>query len=85
MLFSHLEVLTEVLVTAPPVEVHHSESLCSSNLMEVGVSDIVLDTIDWHSSVSVTHGMVFISISNSISPVLHHFLLSKLLIEVETE
>ena len=85
MLLSHLEVLTEVLVTAPPVEVHHSKSLVPSNLMEVGVSDIVLDTIDWESSVSVTHAMEFISLSNSISPVLHHSLLSQLLVKVKHE
>ena len=53
--------------------------------MEVGVSDIVLDTIDWESSVSVTHGMEFISLSNSISPVLHHSLLSHLLVKVKHE
>ena len=47
----HLEVLSEVLVSAPPVSVDHRNSLISSYLMEVGVSNIVLFMISWHSSI----------------------------------
>jgi hypothetical protein len=46
---SHVEVLSEVLISAPPVGVDHADSLISSNLMEVGVSDVVLLSISWHS------------------------------------
>ena len=48
---SHLEVLTEVLVSAPPVGMDHGHSLVSSDLMEVGVTHIVLLSIDWEPSV----------------------------------
>ena len=85
MLLSHLEVLTEVLVTTPPVEVDHTESLVSSGLMEVRVSHVVLDTVHWESTVSVTHGVPLVSLTNSVSPVLDHSLLSGLLANVEEE
>lgn len=35
MLLAHLEVLSEVLVSAPPVEVNHVKTLVTSNLMEI--------------------------------------------------
>ena len=78
VLLSHFELLSEVLVTAPPVEVHHTESLVSSDLMEVRVAHVVLDTVHWHSTVSVAHGVELVRLSNSVSPVLNHSLLSVL-------
>ena len=85
VLLSHLEVLTEVLVTTPPVEVDHTESLVSSGLMEVGVSHIVLDTVNWESTISMTIGVPLVSLSKSVSPVLYHSLLSLLLSKIEQE
>ena len=51
MSFSHVEVLSEVLVSAPPVGVDHRNSLVSSNLMEVGVSNVILLSVSWESSI----------------------------------
>ncbi len=42
MSLSHVEVLSEVLISAPPVGVDHGGLLVLANLMEVGVSHIVL-------------------------------------------
>ena len=85
ILLSHFKVLAEVLVTAPPVEVDHAQSLVSPHLMEVGVANIVLNTVDWHSTVSVAHGVELVGLSDSVSPVLNHSLLSVLLSDVEEE
>ena len=46
---SHLEVLSEVLVSAPPVGVNELGLLVSSHLMEVRVSNVVLLPVSWHS------------------------------------
>ena len=75
VLLAHLEVLAEVLVTAPPVQVDHIEALATSNLMEVRVSDVVLDTIDGHSSIAILQSVCRVGLTNSIAPVLHHALL----------
>ena len=85
VLLSHLEVLAEVLVSAPPVEMDHVESLVPSNLMEVGVADIVLDTVNWEASVSVSHGVELVGLADSVAPVLHHLLLLLLGEHVEQE
>jgi len=53
VLLSHFEVLSEVLVSAPPVGPNHADSLVSPDLMEVRVSHIVLLSVYWESSVSV--------------------------------
>ena len=39
---SHLEVLSEVLVSAPPVSMNRTDSLISLHLMEVRVANVVL-------------------------------------------
>ena len=72
---SHLEVLSEVLISAPPVGPDHVQSLVSSDLMEVGVSNVVLLSVSWESSVSVGCTVSFVSLTESISPVLNHLLL----------
>ena len=69
---SHVEVLSEVLVSAPPVGVDHADSLVSSNLMEVRVSDIVLLSIGWESSVGVRAVVVFVNLSNMPLPLSNH-------------
>ena len=64
ILLSHVEVLSEVLVSAPPVGVDHGDSLVSSDLMEVGVSNVVLLSISWESSVGVRAIVMLVSLSD---------------------
>ena len=85
MLLAHLEVLAEVLVTAPPVQVDHAESLIPANLMEVSIPDIVLDTIGWESSVTVKVAVGLVVLTDSESPVLDHPLFLILDHDVEEE
>jgi len=85
LLLSHLEVLAEVLVTAPPVEMDHAQSLVSSDLMEVRVSDIVLDTVDRHSAVTVLKTGKLVGLADSVAPVLDHLLLLVLDHNIEKE
>jgi hypothetical protein len=70
--FSHIEVLSEVLISAPPVGVDHGDSLISSNLMEVGVSDVVLLPISWKSSVGVRGVVVLVDLSDVPFPLSDH-------------
>ncbi len=73
---SHLEVLSEVLVSAPPVSVDHGDSLVSSNLMEVGISHVVFLVISWHSSIRVWGVVMLVDLSNVPLPLGdHRFLL----------
>jgi len=82
---SHLEVLAEVLVTAPPVKMDHAQTLVSSNLMEVRVPDIVLDTIGREPMFTVSKAMHPVGLTNSVAPVLNHALLLVLDQNVEEE
>ena len=75
VLFTHFKVLAEVLVTAPPVSVDHIEALVASNLMEVGISHVVLDTIYRVSSIAMRCIVRWVALTNSIAPVLNHPLL----------
>ena len=61
---SHFEVLSEVLVSAPPVSVDHGDSLVSSDLMEVGISHIIFLVISWHSSVRVWRIVMLVDLSD---------------------
>ena len=72
---SHFEVFAEVLVSAPPVEVDHTEALASQSLMEVRVAHVVLDLVDGHSPVFVTGVVVSVCLATFILPVLNHLLL----------
>ena len=85
LLLAHLEVLAEVLVTAPPVHVDHVKALGTANLMEVGISHIVLDTIDWHPSVTIQGAVSLVDLTNSPAPVVAHLLLLVLHHDVEKE
>ena len=51
VLLAHLEVLAEVLVAAPPVSVDHAHALVPSNLVEVGVAEVIFVSV-------VGHGLV---------------------------
>ena len=85
VLLSHLEVLSEVLVSAPPVGVDHTETLVSANLMEVSVADIVLMSIGRHTSVRVSLVMLVVGFSNVPSPFGSHVLLLVFADNVEEE
>ena len=69
---SHFEVLSEVLISAPPVSMDHADSLVPSNLMEVRVSYIILFSICWESSVGVWGIVVLVNLSNMPLPLSNH-------------
>ena len=72
MAFSHLEVLSEVLVAAPPIGPDHTNSLVSSDLMEVRVPNVILLSINWESAVRMSRVVLFVGLSQSISPMFNH-------------
>ena len=82
---SHFEVLSEVLVSAPPVSVDHTNSLISSHLMEIGVSDVVLLSVDWESPVGVTAIVMLVDFTNMPFPVRNHTLFLLLGQEVQNK
>ena len=75
MSLSHVEVLSEVLVSAPPVGVDHADSLIPSNLMEVGVSHVVLLSVRWESSIGVRGIVMLVHLSDVPLPLGDHALL----------
>ena len=85
MSLSHIEILSEALVSAPPVGVDHGDSLVSSDLMEVGVSNVILLPIDWETSIGVRVIVVLIDLTNVPLPLGHHALLLLLCQKVEDE
>ena len=72
MALSHLEVLSEVLIAAPPVGPDHIETLVTAGLMEVGVADVVLLPVDGESAVSVGGAVLLADLTESVPPVLQH-------------
>ena len=85
VLLAHLEVLAEVLVTAPPVEMDHADTLITAHLMEVGVPDIVLDPVDRESAIAVQASVSRVGLTDAITPVLNHLLLLVLDHHIEEE
>ena len=75
MTLSHLEVLSEVLIAAPPVCPDHVQTLVTASLMEVGVADVVLLSIDRESTVSMRSSVLLADLTQSVAPVLNHALL----------
>ena len=75
ILLSHLEVFTEVLISAPPIGVDHAKTFASSHLMEVRVANIVLDSVGRHSPVTMASSMRLVSLADSVSPMLNHLFL----------
>ena len=69
---SHLEVLSEVLITAPPVGPDHVQALVTAGLMEVGVTHIVLLSVNRESTVSVRSSVLLADLTKSVAPVLDH-------------
>ena len=82
---SHVEVLSEVLVSAPPVGVDHADLLIFPNLMEVRVSNVVLLSISWESSILMISVVVPVGFTNVPFPVADHTLFLLLGEEVENE
>ena len=72
MTLSHFEVLSEVLIAAPPVGPDHVETLVTAGLMEVGVADVVLLSVDGESAISVGCSVLLAHFSESVAPVLDH-------------
>ena len=72
MALSHLEILSEVLVTAPPVGPDHIETLVAEGLMEVRVTNVVLLSVNRESTVSVASAVLLADLTESVSPVLDH-------------
>lgn len=72
MSFSHVEVLSEALISAPPIGVDHTDSLISSNLMEIGVSDVILLSVSWHSSIGVRGVVMLVNLSDVPFPLSDH-------------
>ena len=85
LLLAHFEVLAEVLVTAPPVQMDHAEALATANLMEVGISHVVLDTIHRHPSVTVQGAVGLVDLADAVPPVVNHLLLLVLHHDVKEE
>eukprot|EP00353_Schmidingerella_taraikaensis_P010687 CAMPEP_0185567994 /NCGR_PEP_ID=MMETSP0434-20130131/1095_1 /TAXON_ID=626734 ORGANISM="Favella taraikaensis, Strain Fe Narragansett Bay" /NCGR_SAMPLE_ID=MMETSP0434 /ASSEMBLY_ACC=CAM_ASM_000379 /LENGTH=244 /DNA_ID=CAMNT_0028182369 /DNA_START=202 /DNA_END=932 /DNA_ORIENTATION=- len=85
LLLAHLEVLAEVLVTAPPVEVDHADPLVTADLMEVGVPDVVLDPVDGHSAIAIELAVGLVGLADAVAPVLDHLLLLVLDHDIEEE
>ena len=85
VLLAHLEVLAEVLVSAPPVEVDHAKTLVTSHLMEIGVAHVILDTVDRESAVTVHGSVSLVLLAASPAPVRDHPLLLVLDHHVEEE
>ena len=93
MALSHLEVLSEVLVAAPPVGPDHVEALVAADLMEVRVAHVVLLAVDREAAIAVRSSVGLVGLAEAVTPVLDHSLLLVLdhdpeeegLIEVEDE
>ena len=69
---SHLEVLYEVFIAAPPVGRDHIQTLVTACLIEDGVADVVLHSVDWKSAVSVRGAALLDDLTESVPPVLQN-------------
>ena len=72
MSLAHLEILSEVLVTAPPVSVNHAEALVAAHLMEVRVSHVVLLAVDRETTVSVSGSVLVVHLTEAVAPGRNH-------------
>ena len=63
----------------------HIEALATANLMEVGISHIVLNTIDRHPSVTIQGAVCLVDLANSPAPVISHPLFLVLDHDIEEE
>ena len=72
MALSHLEVLSEVLVAAPPIGPDHIETLVAAGLMEVRIAHVILLSVNREAAVSVACTMLLAHFTKSVAPVLNH-------------
>ena len=72
---SHLEVLSEVLVAAPPVGPDHVQALVAADLVEVRVANIVLLAVNREAAIAVRCAMSLVSLTEAVAPMLNHALL----------
>jgi hypothetical protein len=72
VLLAHLEVLTEVLVAAPPISVDHAQALVSALLVQVRVLEVVLLSIIGEATILVSWAVLVVGLSNTVAPVLAH-------------
>ena len=82
---AQLEVLAEVLITAPPVQVDHVQTLVTTSLMEVGVTNVVLDAVSGEPAIASGRTMSLGALTDSPAPVVDHALLLVLDEQVEHE
>ena len=75
MSLSHLEVLPEVLISAPPVGPYHINLLVSLLLMEVGIPHVVLFPVNWIPIAFMRRVMKLIHLTDYIPPMSDHSLL----------
>ena len=72
VLLSHLEVLSEVLISCPPVCKGHGKTFFSGLLMQVRVSHIILLAVSRHSHAVVSKRLRSSNLSELVVPVLDH-------------
>ena len=75
VLLAHFEVLSEVLVTAPPVQVDHAQSLVAALLVNVRVLEVVLLSVVGEAAILVGWAVLIVGLSDAVSPVLAHLFL----------
>ena len=74
VLLSHIEVLPEDLISAPPVGVDHRDSLVFELLMEVRVSQVVFVSMSWEPPIRCRIAIMLVVLTNMPSPVSNHVL-----------
>ena len=72
--FSHVEVLSEYLISAPPVGVDHRDSLVFELLMEVRVSQVILVSMSWEPSIRCRVAVMLVILTDVPSPISDHIL-----------
>ena len=75
MFLSHFEVLSEVLISAPPIGMDHTDLLVLPHLMEIGISDIILLPVGGEPSVGMGGIVMLIDFSDMPLPSRDHALL----------
>ena len=69
---SHLEVLSEVLVAAPPVGPDHVQALVAADLVEVRVANIVLLAVNREAAIAVRCAMSLVCLTEAVAPGCNH-------------
>ena len=85
VLLSHSEVLSEVLVSGPPVEHDEIHLLLSGLLMEIRISHIILLSISWEPLSILRRALSIRDHACSVVPIVDHVLLGRLHVRVGDE